>query len=48
MICGGVKMTGEEVRRNVWRDWLKAVGYTALVVVLVAAVVVGSQQLGIR
>ena len=47
MIYRGVKMTGEAERKKGRRDWLKAVGYAALAVAVVAAVVIGTQQLGI-
>ena len=47
MIYRGVKMEAEEKKKNC-RDLLKAVGLTVMVVALVAAVVLGTQQLGIR
>ena len=47
MIYRGVKMTWDEDRKQGWRDWLKAAGYLVLVAALIAAVVFGTEQLGI-
>ena len=47
MIYRGVKMTGEEERKREKRDWLKVVGYAALGVAVVAAVVLLTGQLGL-
>ena len=47
MIYRGVKMTGEEERKKGRHDWLKAIGYAVLAAAVVAAVVIGTQQLGI-
>lgn len=48
MIYRDVKMTGEEEKKKVWRNWLKAAGYLVLVAAVIAAVVFGTEQLGIR
>ena len=34
-------------KKKEWRNWLKAVGYFVLVAALIAAVVIGTEQLGI-
>ena len=47
MIYRGVKITWEEEKKKVWRNWLKAVGYAALGVAVVAAVVLLTGQLGL-
>ena len=47
MIYRSVKMDENEPRRAYW-DMLKATAQIVLVVVAVAALVFGSQQLGIR
>ena len=47
MIYRGVKITWEEGKKKEWRNWLKAVGYFVLVAALIAAVVIGTEQLGI-
>jgi len=40
-------MTGEEKRKKVRRDWLKAVGYAALGAAVIAAAVLLTGQLGL-
>ncbi len=48
MIYRGVKITWEEEKKKEWRNWLKAAGYLVLVAALIAAVVFGTEQLGIQ
>ena len=48
MIYRGVKMTGEEKRKNEKRDWLKAVGFSVLGAAVIAAAIMLTGRLGIR
>ena len=47
MIYRGVKMTGKAERKKEKRDWLRAVWYFVLGAALIAAVVIGTEQLGL-
>ena len=47
MIYRGVKMTGEEERKKERRDWLKALGFSVLGAVVIAALVLLTGQLGL-
>ncbi len=47
MICRGVKMTEEELRKKSRRDWLKAAGIVIGVAAVVAAAVMLIGRLGI-
>ena len=47
MIYRGVKMPVEEKKKR-RKDWLKAVAVTVLAVAVIAAVIIGVQQLGLR
>ena len=47
MIYRGVKMTGKAERKKEKRDCLRAVGYFVLGAALIAAVVIGTEQLGL-
>ena len=48
MIYPDVRMTKEQERKKVRRDWLKAVGYSMLGAAMIAAAVVLTGRLGLR
>ena len=48
MVYIGLDQDGVDDRRKKRQDWLKAVTITVRAVAAVAALVIGSQQLGIR